>query len=38
MRCAQELCEYWNGSGCVCDVLDLSSDERPIVDDQDNAP
>lgn len=23
MTCAAETCEYWNGYGCVCTVMDL---------------
>ena len=25
-KCGYELCRNWAGSGCVCDVLDLTPD------------
>lgn len=27
-RCDAELCQYWTGHGCACDVLDIEPD-RP---------
>lgn len=23
MRCGQELCLNWTGSGCICEVMDI---------------
>lgn len=28
MKCPQEMCPYWGGDGCVCDVLDIDQEER----------
>ena len=29
--CGQEMCEFWNGSRCVCAVMDIEEEDRPIV-------
>lgn len=28
MRCDQEMCPFWDGHGCPCEVLDISEEER----------
>lgn len=33
MQCGAELCDNWHGgAGCICDVMDIEADERPVVD------
>ena len=29
MRCNAEMCPFWTGMGCACDVMGLEEDERP---------
>lgn len=26
--CDQEMCPFWTGSGCACDVLEIDEHER----------
>lgn len=30
MRCAAELCQYWTGEGCICEVFGLSDDDEYV--------
>ena len=27
-RCDAEMCPFWTGHGCACDVLDIDEEER----------
>lgn len=27
MKCEQELCPFWTGEGCACDVMDIATGE-----------
>jgi hypothetical protein len=27
MKCEQEMCPFWSGSGCVCDVVGIGSSD-----------
>lgn len=28
MKCEQEMCPFWSGSGCVCDAVDIGATDR----------
>jgi hypothetical protein len=31
--CEAEMCQYWTGQGCICEVLGLESDEHQEEDE-----
>lgn len=33
MKCEQELCPFWSGSGCICDVVDIGDTDRRLARD-----
>ena len=28
VKCEQELCPFWSGNGCICDVFSIPADDR----------
>lgn len=33
MKCEQEICPFWSGSGCICETVDIGAADRRLARD-----